>query len=211
MMNAKLKVFIAALLVTSLFSREKIFEHLGFAPVDELDALTIQTNQDEVAEESVHSRFNLVSVRESPSSWGKSTKAGSAEVAENIPEGPIEILWTELEDIDYELKYFEELDMEIYSPIFPPKIRALHEKQVVIKGYVIPFDADKELLSLSANPYASCFFCGAASPASVMSMYLKNKRKRYKMDDFKTFSGTLYLNSDDPNQFYYILRDAVEE
>ena len=66
-------------------------------------------------------------------------------------------------------------------------------------------------MSLSYNPYASCFFCGKASPASVMSMYLKDEDVRYKMDDFKTFRGTLHLNYDDPNEFYYILRDAREE
>lgn len=114
-------------------------------------------------------------------------------------------------EINYQLKYFSELEMEIYAPVFPKEIKELDGKEVAIIGFVIPFDEEEQLLSLSANPYAACFFCGQASPASVMSMYLKNKRKRYKVDDFKRFRGTLHLNHDDPNEFYYILRNAVEE
>lgn len=124
---------------------------------------------------------------------------------------PIKVDWRVLIDIDYKLKYFDELDMEMYSPVFTEAVEKLHGKEVIIQGYVIPFDEEEELLSLSFNPYASCFFCGKASPASVISMYLKDERKRYKMDDFKKFRGTLYLNHNDPNEFYYILRDAAEE
>ena len=123
---------------------------------------------------------------------------------------PIEIEWDVLMDITYKLRYFSELDMEIYSPVFSKALKALDKKTVIIEGFVIPFDEEEGFLSLSMNPFASCFFCGNASPASVISLYVKNKRKRYKVDDFKKFKGTLYLNQDDPNEFYYILRDAVE-
>ncbi len=124
---------------------------------------------------------------------------------------PIEIKWEELMDIGYRLRYFEELEMEIYAPVFPEAIKKLNGKEIIVEGYIIPFDEEEELLSLSYNPYASCFFCGKASPASVISMYLKDKGSRYKMDDFKKFRGVLYLNYDDPNEFYYILREAREE
>ena len=43
-----------------------------------------------------------------------------------------------------------------------------------------------------------------------MTMYFKEKGSRYKMDDFKKFKGILHLNQDDPNEFYYILKDAEE-
>ena len=125
---------------------------------------------------------------------------------------PIEIEWKDLMDIDYELRYFEAMEMEMYAPVFTNTIKALHEKEVIIRGYVLPFDTKGEVLALSYNPYANCFFCGKASPASVISLYLKDKKdgKKYKMDDVRTFKGTLYLNTDDPNEFYYILRDAEE-
>lgn len=121
---------------------------------------------------------------------------------------PVKIEWNLLTDIKYQLKYFEEIDMDIYAPVFSEAIKKLHGKEVLITGFVIPFDETNELLALSANSYAACFFCGKASPASVMSLYVKDKGKRYKMDDFRTFRGKLYLNHDDPNEYYYILRNA---
>ena len=39
---------------------------------------------------------------------------------------------------------------------------------------------------------------------------MKKNKKTYKIDDFKKFKGTLHLNYDDPNEFYYILKDAEE-
>ncbi|MEO1516855.1 MAG: DUF3299 domain-containing protein [Bacteroidota bacterium] len=123
-------------------------------------------------------------------------------------EGPVEIGWKLLIDIDYEPKYFEEVEMELYAPIFSEAVKAMDRKEVLIKGYVIPLDAKGELYALSANPYASCFFCGQASPASVISLQLKNKGDRYKTDDLKRFRGVLVLNYDDPNQFCYILKEA---
>ncbi len=123
---------------------------------------------------------------------------------------PIKIDWEILTDINYRLRYFSEMDMEIYAPVFSKTVKSLHKKNVIVEGFVIPFDEEEDLLSLSLNPFASCFFCGNASPASVISLYMKKKRKHYKIDDFKKFKGTLYLNHDDPNDFYYILRDAEE-
>lgn len=123
---------------------------------------------------------------------------------------PIEIDWDMLMNNKYRLRYFSEIDMEMFSPVFPATVKALHEKTVIIKGFVIPFDVEEGLLSLSLNPNASCFFCGNASPSSVLSLYLKEKDKHYKIDAYKKFKGTFQLNSDDPNEFYYVLRNAEE-
>lgn len=123
---------------------------------------------------------------------------------------PIELDWNVLMDIQYKLRYFKELDMEVYAPVFSKAAEELQGKELVIEGFVIPFDETGDILSLSFNPYASCFFCGKASPASIISLHLKDKGKRYKIDDFKKFTGTLLLNYDDPNEFYYILKEAKE-
>ena len=120
---------------------------------------------------------------------------------------PIVIDWELLQDIEYQLKYYEALSMEIYSPVFTKALEAIDGKEVIIEGFVIPFEESGDLLALSANPFASCFFCGKASPASVISMYIK-KKKRYKMDDFRKFRGVLKLNYDDPEEYYYILSKA---
>lgn len=123
---------------------------------------------------------------------------------------PLKIDWEVLTDINYKVRYFESLDMDINAPLFGKAQKALDGKEVIITGFVIPFDENMEYLSLSANPYASCFFCGNASQASIISMYMKDGTKRYQIDDFKTFKGTLHLNYDDPNEFIYILKNAEE-
>ncbi len=209
---------------TAVLTREEIAEHLGFGQaratdnsipakgeIEQSEPEEVPVENDQVtdylyrwdeqlrtwvpAEEELQARAQSVSVQQT----GKPQTE------------PIDVSWAVLMDIEYKLRYFSELDMEIYAPVFPRAVKALDGKEVAIEGYVIPFDEEGELLSLSYNPYASCFFCGKASPASVMSMYLQKKRKRYKVDDFKKFRGTLHLNRDDPNEFYYILRNAREE
>ena len=123
---------------------------------------------------------------------------------------PIRLDWKTLINIDFVPQYFEEHQMEYLTPKFTEYLKSLDGKEVVIEGFVIPFDEEGEYVALSANPYASCFFCGNASMASIMSLYLKDKSKRYKMDDYLTFKGILTVNNTDPEEFCYVLNDAVE-
>jgi hypothetical protein len=127
---------------------------------------------------------------------------------DNLLKKPIKVNWKTLMNIKYRLKYFQQIQAEMFSPIFGEGVNFLNGKEVIIEGFVIPFDEEGELIALSYNPYSSCFFCGNASPASVISMYMKDEDVIYNLDDFRKFKGTLFLNQDDPNQFYYILKDA---
>ena len=140
----------------------------------------------------------------------KKTERNQIHFTTENQQDPIVLKWEDLIDINYKVRYFESLEMDVNAPVFGKTQKALDGKKVIIKGFVIPFDENMEYLSLSANPYASCFFCGNASPASVISMYMKDGTKRYQIDDFKSFKGTLHLNYDDPNEFIYILKDAEE-
>ncbi|WP_051568461.1 hypothetical protein [Crocinitomix catalasitica] len=123
---------------------------------------------------------------------------------------PIKIKWETLMDIRYRLKYLAQMNSKVFSPVFGENLKKWHGKEVIIEGFVIPYDEEGKLLALSYNPYASCFFCGNASPASVISMYMKNSNTLYDLDDFRKFKGIFYLNQDDPDQFYYILKDVVD-
>ncbi|MCH2046725.1 MAG: hypothetical protein MK212_21605 [Saprospiraceae bacterium] len=123
---------------------------------------------------------------------------------------PIRVSWETLLDINYRLRYFKKKQAEMFAPVFGPKLKVLDGKKVIIKGYVIPIDEEGELVALSANPYSSCYFCGNASPASVISMFMKNPDDLFAMDAYKEFYGKLILNYDDPDQFYYILENAKE-
>jgi len=142
--------------------------------------------------------------------WGESFTRRTS-VKHPATSDPVMVDWRVLIDIDYELRYFEGIDMKVNAPVFSEAVKELDKQEIIIEGFVIPLDAAGDRLALSLNPYAACFFCGKASPASVISLYLKNKgKKRYKIDEFVEFRGVLYLNRDDPNEFYYILREARE-
>ena len=120
------------------------------------------------------------------------------------------LTWKTMENIKFEKKYYKEIDGEMLAPIFTEDIKKLDGKEIQVEGYVIPVDEKGRYCALSANPYASCFFCGKAGPASVMTIKFKKKNKTFKTDDYIQFKGTLELNYNDINDFYYILNEAEE-
>jgi hypothetical protein len=158
----------------------------------------------------ISDHFIHADVEDNPVEVFKKQESNPSHFVNENQQDPIVVKWEELIDINYKVRYFESLDMDISAPVFGQAQKSLDGKEVIITGFVIPFDENMKYLSLSANPYASCFFCGGASAASVISMYMKDGTKRYEIDDFKTFKGTLHLNYDDPNEFIYILKNAVE-
>ncbi len=125
-------------------------------------------------------------------------------------EAPIHLQWELLMNILYQLKYYSELDLSVFAPVFGRHLERMDGRTVHIEGYVLPVDEEKGLWALSAFPVASCFFCGQASPASVISVYFSEsqKRRRYKVGDKLSLSGKLVLNHDDPIELYYVLKDA---
>jgi hypothetical protein len=123
---------------------------------------------------------------------------------------PVVLTWKQLESVDFEEKFVKELEENMLFPKFPASLRQLDGKEVQVKGFVVPIDKKGEVIALSANPYAACFFCGKAGPASVMTVRLRQKNTALKIDDFFMFTGKLRLNDNDYKEFYYILEDAVQ-
>lgn len=118
--------------------------------------------------------------------------------------------WQTLENIAFEKKFIKDLQASAMFPKFTDRLKHLEGTMVQINGFVIPLEPDASWVALSAYPNASCFFCGAAGPASVMTIRLKAGKHRYRIDEFLTFRGKLKLNVEDINEFYYILDEAVE-
>ncbi len=203
-------------------TQEKICSHLGFGQGGHVNHFTIASGSKSNGNDGSTAKSYPIS--DTLYQWNDQLRVWSpaVEISESQAQlvtfttddsatEPIEASWELLMDIDYELRYFSQLEMEIYAPVFPRAVSALDGKEVVVEGFIIPIDEEEEQLALSYNPFASCFFCGQGSPASVMNMYLRDKSKRYRLDDYKKFRGKLRLNQDDPYEFYYILEDANEE
>ncbi len=96
-------------------------------------------------------------------------------------------------------------------PIFSDAVKKLEGKLITIDGYTIPLDPSGNQVVLSANPFSACFFCGKASPASIMNILFDKPQKGLKTDDYITVTGRLQLNSTDTSQPYYTLEHATFE
>jgi hypothetical protein len=116
--------------------------------------------------------------------------------------------WKLLAKVDFIDQYFPEFEAWYLIPKFKEEVKALDQKSVIIKGYIIPLDVDGGEYALSAYPFSACFFCGGAGPESVIKLELKEKTDRFDTDDIITFSGTLALNDSDIDNFNYILKNC---
>lgn len=117
--------------------------------------------------------------------------------------------WHELQAVKFVPKYNDEVKGNLDFPVFPPNIRKMEGKQVKVSGYIIPWDETGASVAISANPDKTCFFCTNSNPLSVMDVELKDKKQKYKVDEFRTFTGTLVLNDSDIHQLFYVLKDGV--
>ena len=118
--------------------------------------------------------------------------------------------WNDLAKVEFQDKYHAEYEAWYLYPVFPESIERLNRQQVIIKGYIIPLDVESGIYALSAYPFSSCFFCGAAGPESVMSLKFKGDPPRYDTDDVIQVTGILELNSTNVEEFNYVLSEARE-
>jgi len=120
----------------------------------------------------------------------------------------IEINWTNLEDVEFSERYVEEVDEYVLFPSFGFDVQQLDGKEIILSGYILAIDPEIGYYVLSKGPFASCFFCGAAGPETIVELSLKSKDKSFMMDEFATFKGYLKLNSDDIYRCVYIIEFA---
>jgi hypothetical protein len=119
-------------------------------------------------------------------------------------------MWKTLSKITYTKEYDEILGFKVDVPQFSTEIQQLEDKEIVIKGYIIPvegYKSHKEFI-FSAYPYNMCFFCGGAGPETVMEVYAKEDIK-YTTEPV-IIKGKLELNSSDINRLIYALHGAVQ-
>jgi len=120
--------------------------------------------------------------------------------------------WAFLAKVEWGEKYFEEYDETVWYPDYSEEVLAMDGKLVEIKGYIIPIDVEAGFYVLSANPFASCFFCGNAGPESVVELQFEGElSKTYTTDEIATFQGRLKLNWDDLEHCNYILQNVTAE
>lgn len=121
---------------------------------------------------------------------------------------PLPITWKRLTDVRFTRKLNKELSMYFLYPTFGPSVNVLHDKEISIRGYMIPVDENDNIYVISAKPMAACFFCGGAGPESIIELQFRKKKQRFRTDEVLTVRGRLALNANDVDHLNYMLRDA---
>jgi len=103
--------------------------------------------------------------------------------------------WSALETIEFTEVYDESMASWIQVPQWSDIQRNTWDGKVMkITGYAIVLDPVENIYALSAYPFSSCFFCGAAGPESVMELEFLNPIDLVT-DQVITVIGTLDLNT----------------
>lgn len=122
-----------------------------------------------------------------------------------------EISWQDLEDVEFSDMYVDSIGEYVLYPHFGFNVRELDQKQIELSGYILAIDPETNYYVLSKSPFASCFFCGAGGPETIVELSLKSNKETFYMDEFTTIKGVLKLNADDIYRCIYILEDAHEK
>lgn len=103
--------------------------------------------------------------------------------------------WSALEEIDFTEVYDEGTASWVQVPQWTQSQREQWDgKEWQITGYAIVLDPVDQIYALSAFPFSSCFFCGAAGPESVMELEFGHP-VHLITDQVITIIGTLDLNT----------------
>src|SRR5207302_2829149 len=96
-----------------------------------------------------------------------------------------------------------------FKPNFAKRLRELDGKRVALIGYMQPLGDELETGAFLLIEYpVGCWFCEVPEPNGIVLVELpENKSTTLTRKEIK-IEGTLVLNSKDPEQFLYTIRDA---
>jgi hypothetical protein len=119
------------------------------------------------------------------------------------------VTWDQLTDVKFSKAYSSELGIELLEASFGASVKALNDKEIIIRGYIIPLDPLGTQYVISRNPMASCFFCGGSGPETVAELRLHPKSiRRYATDEILSFKGVLMLNEKNSESLNYVILNA---
>ena len=116
--------------------------------------------------------------------------------------------WDLLSTVEIVMGYDDFMGAEVEQPKFSEQLKLREGTIVTLEGFIIPLqqETSQDYFVLSRFPYASCFFCGAAGPETVVEVYSDIKFKY--TDERVKVAGKLRLNDDNPLHLFYVLEDC---
>jgi hypothetical protein len=94
-------------------------------------------------------------------------------------------------------------------PTFAKYLKDLDGKQVSLTGFMQPLSGEQELTMFMfiENP-VGCWYCEMPEPTEIVFVELPSSKSTQFTDGMVRVTGRLVLNSSDPEEFLYVLRDA---
>lgn len=119
--------------------------------------------------------------------------------------------WMTLSRVRYTTTFDATLGVEQTIPEFSRAVLDLNEQTITLKGYLVPLEGQKEQshFMFSAFPYASCFFCGAAGPETIIEVFMANNKTLLYTDEQIALKGVFEVSEVNDQGVFYKLRDAV--
>ena len=119
--------------------------------------------------------------------------------------------WDLLATTEIKKGYDDFLGEETEVPDFSDLLWKNNGSTITLEGYIIPLQqsGSQDYFVLSRFPYASCFFCGAAGPETVVEVY--SDREFRFTDERVRVTGKLELNEVDPLHLFFIMRNCKVE
>jgi len=122
-----------------------------------------------------------------------------------IPPLPVRedvVAWSLLTDVRTEVRG------KRIAPVYPPDVRALHQRQVKLHGFMLPLDpGESQRHFLLTSVPLSCAFCTPGGPESMVEVRAKSPVK-YR-DDAVVVEGRFHVLDSDSYGLYYRLSEAV--
>jgi hypothetical protein len=93
-------------------------------------------------------------------------------------------------------------------PLFEDSLKALADKEVMLKGYMLPLTVDNDRFILSRYPFYNCYFCGNAGRETVVELHPQADDWEFDIDEKVKVRGVLKL-IESPGELIFEMEEVV--
>ncbi len=109
------------------------------------------------------------------------------------------------------LKYDKQVKPLVWQAVFPPALKAIHNKVIELPGYIIPTKVGNSFneFMFSMVPIASCPYCGTGDIPSMIEV--KTLKAIKWTEEPITLRGKFTINDSGDSRSVFFLLDAVKK
>jgi len=84
---------------------------------------------------------------------------------------------------------------KVYTPTYPPALKALENKEVELPGYLVPLNSGRthSTFMISVLPVMQCMFCGSNGIPPMVEVFMKNGSVKFTEEPIKV-KGRMKFN-----------------